>query len=189
MARPAYSEEQIAAANRLLDGAPPQRILRWAVRTFYPRLTMATAFGAEGCCLIHMLAEIEPRVRRCFEAGALATGCDLEIVPESKPYAEFRADEAALASYRRNAEALGREFATGNAAARMNRASTDMGNVSQVVPAIHPYVGIGSLPALNHQREFAAHCVGAAAEQAIRDAATALAWTAIDVAIERGDVR
>jgi phosphoadenosine phosphosulfate reductase len=38
-------------------------VLRWAVDTFYPRLTMATAFGAEGCCLIHLLAEIEPRVR------------------------------------------------------------------------------------------------------------------------------
>ena len=63
----------------------------------------------------------------------------------------------------------------------MNRASTDMGNVSQVVPAIHPYVGIGSLPALNHQPEFAAHCVGPDAEQALLDAATALAWTALDI--------
>jgi hypothetical protein len=76
-------------------------------------------------------------------------------------------------------------FATGDTAARMNRASTDMGNVSQVVPAIHPYVGIGSLPALNHQREFAAACVGDEAERALLDAATALAWTAIDVASER----
>ena len=62
----------------------------------------------------------------------------------------------------------------------MNRASTDMGNVSQVVPAIHPYIGIGSLPAVNHQREFAAHCVGVAADRALLDGATALAWTAID---------
>jgi hypothetical protein len=54
-----------------------------------------------------------------------------------------------------------------------------------VVPAIHPYVGIGSLPALNHQREFAAACVGDEAERALLDAATALAWTAIDVASER----
>ncbi|NUR05676.1 MAG: M20 family metallopeptidase [Nocardioidaceae bacterium] len=128
------------------------------------------------------LAEVEPRVWRCFEAGALATGCELEIVPESKPYAELRADDAALAAYRRNAEALGRAFATGSDAARMNRASTDMGNVSQVVPAIHPYVGIGSLPALNHQAAFAAHCVGPDAERALTDAATALAWTALDVA-------
>src|SRR5262245_57603561 len=55
--------EEIAAANRLLDGAPPKTVLRWAVETFHPRLTMATAFGAEGCCLIHLLAEIEPNVR------------------------------------------------------------------------------------------------------------------------------
>jgi hypothetical protein len=66
----------------------------------------------------------------------------------------------------------------------MNLASTDMGNVSQVVAAIHPYVGIGSFPALNHQPEFAAHCVGDAAEKALLDAATALAWTAIDVAAD-----
>ncbi len=128
------------------------------------------------------LAEVEPRVRRCFEAGALATGCELEMVPESKPYAEFRADEAALAAYRRNAERLGRTFVTGSDAARMNRASTDMGNVSQVVRAIHPYIGVSSLPALNHQAEFAAHCVGPDAERALTDAATALAWTALDVA-------
>ena len=128
------------------------------------------------------LAEIEPRIRRCFEAGALATGCDLEVVPESKPYAEFRTDPTALAAYVDNAEALGRSFAPDGPAARMNRASTDMGNVSQVVPAIHPYVGIGSLPALNHQKEFADHCVGPAAERALLDAATALAWTAIDMA-------
>ena len=49
--------------NQRLDGAHPREILRWAVETFYPRLTMATAFGPEGCAIIHMLAEIEPRVR------------------------------------------------------------------------------------------------------------------------------
>ncbi|GHE78980.1 peptidase M20 [Amycolatopsis deserti] len=126
------------------------------------------------------LAELEPRVMRAFEAGALATGCELSVEPESKPYAEFRADEMALAAYRANAEALGREFAPPGTAARMNRASTDMGNVSQVVPAIHPYIGIGSLPAVNHQREFAAFCVGGTAQRALLDGAIALAWTGID---------
>ncbi|GAA1957038.1 M20 family metallopeptidase [Amycolatopsis minnesotensis] len=126
------------------------------------------------------LAELEPRVLRAFEAGALATGCELAVEPESKPYAEFRADETALAAYRANALELGREFATGGTASRMNRASTDMGNVSQVVPAIHPYVGIGSLPAINHQREFAAHCVGGTAQRALLDSAVALAWTGVD---------
>jgi phosphoadenosine phosphosulfate reductase len=59
----AFSADQNAAANRLLAEATPQRILQWAVQQFQRRLTMATAFGAEGCCLIHMLAEIEPSVR------------------------------------------------------------------------------------------------------------------------------
>jgi phosphoadenosine phosphosulfate reductase len=57
------STEEMAAANGRLLGQPPESILRWAVAAFHPRLTMATAFGAEGCCIIHMLAEIEPAVR------------------------------------------------------------------------------------------------------------------------------
>src|SRR4051812_20509813 len=50
-------------ANERLEGSTPREILRWAVETFFPRLTMATAFGPEGCVILHMLAEIEPRVR------------------------------------------------------------------------------------------------------------------------------
>ncbi|MEU6662003.1 M20 family metallopeptidase [Streptomyces sp. NPDC046821] len=132
------------------------------------------------------LAETEEKVWRCFEAGALATGTSLDIQPESKPYAEFRTYQPALNAYVRNAEHLGRVFDRNSPARDMNRASTDMGNVSQVVNAIHPYVGIGSLPALNHQPEFAAHCVGGDAEKALLDAATALAWTALDVAADSG---
>jgi phosphoadenosine phosphosulfate reductase len=58
-----FSASEFASTNRLLKAASPQEILRWAVTEFHPRLTMATAFGAEGCCLIHMLAEIELGVR------------------------------------------------------------------------------------------------------------------------------
>src|SRR5207245_9083926 len=67
----ATGEMDISSANsndfgrvneELKESSPPQ-ILRWAVGRFHPRLTMATAFGAEGCCLIHMIAEIEPGVR------------------------------------------------------------------------------------------------------------------------------
>src|SRR5207302_10820741 len=57
-----FCREDIAAASELLADKSPQEVLRWAVEVFHPRLTMATAFGAEGCCLIHMLAEIEPSV-------------------------------------------------------------------------------------------------------------------------------
>jgi phosphoadenosine phosphosulfate reductase len=46
-----------------LAHATPREILEWAVQRFHPRLTMATAFGAEGCVLLHLLSEIEPTVR------------------------------------------------------------------------------------------------------------------------------
>ena len=55
--------ESLAEISTTLEGASAQIILRWAVEKYFPKLTMATAFGAEGCCIIHMLAEIEPRVR------------------------------------------------------------------------------------------------------------------------------
>jgi phosphoadenosine phosphosulfate reductase len=58
-----FGPDELADANRLLGDESPQTILRWAVRTFHPKLTMATAFGAEGCCILHMLAQIEPGVR------------------------------------------------------------------------------------------------------------------------------
>ncbi len=61
MGRPTIDEESLAAMARDLAGSSPQAILKWAVELFGSKLTMATAFGAEGCCLIHMLAEIEPQ--------------------------------------------------------------------------------------------------------------------------------
>ncbi|MBQ1082803.1 M20 family metallopeptidase [Nocardiopsis sp. B62] len=127
------------------------------------------------------LAELEPlreRVERCFEAGALATDTELEFTPESQPYSEFRTDERALEIYTRHALAIGRRFDAPVEHQTMNRASTDMGNVSQHVPAIHPYIGLDCFPVSNHQPEFAAVCVGEAANRVIEDGATLLARTA-----------
>ncbi len=127
------------------------------------------------------LADLEQRVNRCFEAGAHATGCRLTITPESKPYSEFRTDARLLDHYVHRAEQLGRRFSSGSDSL-MNRASTDMGNVSQAVPAIHPYIGIDSLPAVNHQPEFAAAAVSSAADRAAVEGAMALALTLLDAA-------
>lgn len=63
MERPRMTEAEIAAVSRELDGQVPETVLRWAVERFHPKLMMATAFGAEGCCIMHMLAEIQPGVR------------------------------------------------------------------------------------------------------------------------------
>lgn len=145
------------------------------------------------------LEDIEPRVHRCLEAGAIATGCSHEIVyPASeKPYSEFLDDEDTLALYRANAEALGRRFPAPQKRRREGQphdgehafsASTDMANVSLRIPSIHPMLGLGCAPAVNHQAEFAAACVTGTADRSVLDGAIAMAWTCIDLASDPAQV-
>jgi amidohydrolase len=131
---------------------------------------------------LDQLAELRPRVYRCFEAGGLATGAKVEITGGDKPYAEMQHDAAMAALFRANSEALGRPFRNLGEWETRPTGSTDMGNVSRVLPSIHPMIGINSLPAVNHQPEFTAHCVTADADQALVDGALAMAWTCIDMA-------
>ncbi|MDQ6613897.1 MAG: M20 family metallopeptidase [Actinomycetota bacterium] len=129
------------------------------------------------------LEQLEPRVHGCFEAGAVATGCSLEVIPQSPIYSEMRADTELSALYQANAEALGRVFPDLSRDQQERiAASTDMANVSLALPVIHPMLDIDSFPAVNHQPEFAAHCVRPVADQALIDGATAMAWTVIDAA-------
>lgn len=126
------------------------------------------------------LYELEPKVRRCFEAGALATGAKLEMNEANKAYSEFITDELMASLYVENAKALGREFSP-ETKGRL-KASTDMANVSLQIPSIHPMLGINSLPAVNHQPEFTAMCVTEIADKAVTDGAVAMAQTIIDMA-------
>jgi amidohydrolase len=129
------------------------------------------------------LEKLRVKVRRCFEAGALATGCTMEITASEYPYAHMRHDPDLVNAYRRNAEALGRTFPDLPQLERV-AASTDMGNVSLAVPAMHPMIGIGGEGPVNHQPEFTAQCVTEAADKALIDGATAMVWTAIDIATD-----
>ncbi len=130
------------------------------------------------------LDELRPKVHRCFEAGAIATGSRLELAGGDKPYAEMYHDAAMAAIYQRNAERLGRAFPDLGSARERAAGSTDMGNVSLVLPSIHPMIGINSLPAVNHQPEFTAHCITPDADKAVIDGALAMAWTAVDMALD-----
>ena len=134
---------------------------------------------------LEQLTDLRPRVYRCFEAGALATGSKMEITGGDKPYAEMRHDEAMARLYRRNSESLGRTFPNLGEWETRPTGSTDMGNVSLAMPSIHPMIGIHSLPAVNHQPEFTAHCVTSHADEALADGALAMAWTCIDMATDQ----
>jgi amidohydrolase len=125
------------------------------------------------------LDDWRPRVERCFEAGAVGTGATVEVEPIGPAYSEFKPDAEMIRRYTANAEALGRVFGPG---AHPMGGSTDMANVSLGMPAIHPMLGIGSLPAVNHQPEFTAACITAEADRAVRDGALAMAWTVVDLA-------
>jgi amidohydrolase len=131
---------------------------------------------------LDQLAELRPRVYRCFEAGGLATGAKVEILGGDKPYAEVHHDNDMAVLYRKNSEALGRPFPNLGEWETRPSGSTDMGNVSRVMPSIHPMIGINSLPAVNHQPEFTAHCITPDADKALVDGALAMAWTCIDMA-------
>jgi amidohydrolase len=133
---------------------------------------------------LRQLRALRERVQRCFEAGALASGSRLRIAEAHAPYAEMRHHRELAGVYGRNAAALGRYFPDLGNLLERGLGSTDMGNVSQALPSIHPAIGIDSLPAANHQPEFAEHCVTPAAERALVDGATALAWTIVDVALD-----
>lgn len=130
------------------------------------------------------LGSVYEKVLRCFEAGALATGAQLSILGGDKPFAHFDHDTEMAALYQRNAELLGRRFPQPGEPNPATPVSTDMGNVSLALPAIHPAIGIESLPAVNHQPEFAAACAAPAADQALYDGAVAMAWTMIDMAAD-----
>ena len=133
---------------------------------------------------LERLAVLRPRVERCFEAGALATGCTLELRDLAPTYSHMVADDALLAAWRHNAEELGRRYDVDDGGQPAPTISTDMANVSLAVPSIHPLIGIDAGGAVNHQAAFAAACVGPSAEQAIVDGALGMAWTAIDAAAD-----
>jgi len=131
--------------------------------------------------------ELREKVRRCFEAGCTASGASLAVTAHTV-YADMIHDPDLTRFYRANAEALGRSFIDDlppdPSRLRTTGYSTDMGNVSYAVPAIHPIIGIDSAPAVNHQPEFTAAAASPAADKAILDGAIALAWTAIDAATD-----
>ncbi|RPI23110.1 MAG: M20 family peptidase [Actinobacteria bacterium] len=128
------------------------------------------------------LDELFPKVTACFEAAAAATGCLVDMRMMGHRYKDMRSDPLLVGLYAANSEAIGRPMPRRADAGDPGIGSTDMGNVSYEVPSIHPMLDIHCSPAVNHQKEFAAHTVTADGDRAIRDGALAMAGTIIDLA-------
>ncbi|MFI8996531.1 M20 family metallopeptidase [Streptomyces sp. NPDC053542] len=128
------------------------------------------------------LRALQERVRACFEAGALATGTELHMEPHGHDFADLRQDTAVAELYAGAAEALGRTV--GRAPERTG--STDMGNVSHLLPTIHPMIGYDTGGARQHTPEFAAAGTSEGADRAVLDGAVAMAWTGVSLAADPG---
>ncbi len=123
---------------------------------------------------------LKGRVLACFQAAAQATGCELEYRwGEESRYKAMRSNHVLAAAYRANVESLGRKVIEPES--RRSMGSTDMGNVSALVPAIHPSIAVAPPDIPIHTVEFREMAASDAGHKALLDSAKALAMTAVDV--------
>lgn len=118
------------------------------------------------------------RVQRCYEAGALATGCTLSVEPVGHPFADLRQDAVVSRAYADALAEIGRDVDLDGPPA----GSTDMGNVSHLVPSIHPMIGYDVDGAVHHTAGFTAAGITPGADAAVLDAAYGLAAVVAAVA-------
>jgi metal-dependent amidase/aminoacylase/carboxypeptidase family protein len=124
------------------------------------------------------LQVLRQRVLSCFEGAAAATGCELhatwsdvcDLVTTNRPLAD---------AFSANAHAMGRQMKPRRPGD--THGSTDMGNVTSLVPGIHPFLSITDGPVPGHSIEFAAAARTPQALETMHVAAKILAMTAIDV--------
>ncbi len=129
------------------------------------------------------LAALKPRVQACFEAGAKASGCEVEVKWANVDYLDLNTNWPLAEVFQRHGEALGREFL---APEKLGGAgSTDMGNVSHLVPAIHPMLAAAPPNVVIHNPEFARWAGSELGDLAALDGAKALALTAAQFLLDK----
>ena len=125
------------------------------------------------------LDELKEKVLDCFVSGATATGARLEYRWGKISYAPMRNNMTLAKLFKQNMESLGRQMPLADPDQAFG--STDMGNVSQVVPGIHPGVAIVAPGVVNHSPEFALAAASDAGIEGMLDAAKAMAMTIVDL--------
>ena len=126
------------------------------------------------------LRHLKDRVRNCFAAGALATGCTLEERWSKVDYLALKNNPPLTKAYKDNAEMLGRTFFPMEKLAGSSAGSTDMGNISHRVPSIHPMISCAPPQVVIHNPEFTKWAKSSKGDKAVLDGAKALAMTALD---------
>jgi len=134
------------------------------------------------------LASLQPlkeRVLACLEAGASAAGCSMEWALTAPEYSDLKTNGPLIDLYARNSATLGRPVAEPGPGAKV-MASTDMGNVSYLVPSIHPMVAVSPPEVSLHSADFAEWAGGPEGDAAVLDGARAMAMTVVDLWLRPG---
>lgn len=151
-------------------GEKPNIVPRRAAATWYVRsATLAS------------LQPLKERVTACLDGAARACGCSMTATWDDHAYADVRDNAALVSAYARNMADLGRSPEDPETSGRRVVGSTDMGNVSYLMPAIHPMIKIAPDGVPIHTEEFAACARSASADAAVLTGATAMAMTVIDI--------
>ena len=128
------------------------------------------------------LDELKERVLNCFMGAATATGAKLKYKWGEARYAPLHNNFTLARMFRKNLQSLGRRVHLVDP--RIGIGSSDIGNVSQMVPSIHPLIAIASARAVTHSPQFAKTAASEAGMRGLIDAAKALAMTVVDLVAE-----
>ncbi len=133
------------------------------------------------------LEVLKDRVIGCFEGAARATGAQLRYQWTDDVYAPLRQNQPLANLFAQNLQMLGRAVSPPDTSGQ-GLGSTDMGNVSQVVPAIHPSLAIVPHRISLHSPEFAQAAGSSAGQEGMLLAAKAMAWTAADLILQPAEL-
>jgi metal-dependent amidase/aminoacylase/carboxypeptidase family protein len=153
-------------------GVAPNIIPEVATCTFYVRAPR-----------LDYMWDLHGRVIACAEGAARATGCTLKILDLETPYEPLKRNDTLLGLFRANMAATG---AVESPSLTDRMGSSDIGNVSQVIPAIQPMVQIAPHGTPIHSRAFEAAAVSALARQGMCQAAKTMAMTTYDLLADPG---
>lgn len=152
-------------------GAKPNIVPEFAAAEFYVRAV------EDDYCL-----ELIKKLENCAKGAALATGATLKYEVIKPSYQSRLMNEAMGDAFLKNLEVLGEPIIP--APEDRGAGSSDIGNVSQVVPAIHPYISICDGSIAGHSQEFAEAAASEKGHDAMLTAAKALAMTAVDLYLD-----
>ena len=126
------------------------------------------------------LEPLKKRVLSCLEAGAMATSCTMTHDWIEPFYADMIDNETISTLYSANATRVGRSLMEPDNESKVV-GSTDMGNVSYIVPSIHPMIGVAPPGVPIHTPDFAHFSRSESGDKAVIDGAKIMAMTVVDL--------